>query len=185
VKLSIILPVYNTSSYLRQCLDSILSQLKNHAVELIIVNDGSTDNSAVILDAYAAKYNEIQLHHRKNVGVYPTRNFALEQARGDYIWMLDSDDYLLDGALATLMNEIKTHPEVEIFTMGFELECKDGTSVRKHAKFTNALCTGIEYLAHNQGSFFLWRNVYKKAFLEEQHLQFEAKVFREPSVSKF
>ena len=177
MKLSIILPVYNTAAFLRQNLDSILSQVKDDAVELIIVNDGSTDDSAVILDEYAAKYSEIQLYHRSNQGVYPVRNFALSKANGDYLWMLDSDDYLLDGALARIFSEISVAKTVDIFNLGYQIEYKDKTVHQDHAQSETPICSGVEYLEQNFGSFFLWRNVYRRSFLEEHHLKFEAKVF--------
>lgn len=177
MKLSIIIPVYNTAPFLKQHLDSILSQVNDKQIELIIVNDGSTDHSKELLDDYAQKYSTIKLFHRSNEGVYPARNFAIGQSSGAYIWMLDSDDYLLDGALDRIYQEVKENPELDILNLGYQIEYRDQTLRQEHAKSKRPLCTGIEYLQYNFGSFFLWRNVYKRSFLESHRLQFDAKVF--------
>lgn len=86
-----------------------------------MVNDGSTDHSKVILDEYAQKHPVIKLFHRANEGVYPTRNFAIKQSSGAYIWMFDSDDYLLDGALDKVYQEVIENPELDILNLGYQI----------------------------------------------------------------
>ena len=92
--ISVIVPVYNTSNYLRQCLDSICAQTYKN-LEIICVNDGSTDNSADILSEYAARDERIVVVHQKNAGLSAARNTALEAAKGQWVAAVDSDDYLL------------------------------------------------------------------------------------------
>ena len=92
-KVSVIIPVYNTAAFLPECLDSVLKQtLKD--IEIICVNDGSTDNSLEILKTYAAKDSRIHIINQENQGLSCSRNNALKQAKGEYILFLDSDDYL-------------------------------------------------------------------------------------------
>lgn len=177
MNLSIILPVYNTALFLRQNLDSILSEGQDKSIEIIAVNDGSKDNSAAILDEYATQYPQMKVFHRPNAGVYPVRNFAISQATGAYIWMLDSDDYLLKGALDRVFTEISQHPDLEILNLGYKIEYKNKTVKQEHALSEAPICSGIDYLQNNFGSFFLWRNVYKRSFLEKHHLKFDAQVF--------
>ena len=97
-KISIIIPVYNTEKYLRKCFDSVINQSYQN-IEMVIINDGSKDNSEKIIYEYKDKYPEIVSYYSKeNTGVADTRNFGIEKAKGDYIMFLDSDDYI-DEAL--------------------------------------------------------------------------------------
>lgn len=91
--ISVIVPVYNTAPYLRQCLDSICNQTYQN-LEVICVNDGSTDNSAEILEEYAAKDSRIIVITQTNAGPSVARNVAIEQAKGEWIASVDSDDWI-------------------------------------------------------------------------------------------
>lgn len=93
-KVSIIVPVYNTSKQLRNCLDSLVNQT-NKDIEIIIINDGSTDDSESIIKEYLKKYeNLITYYSKENEGIAKTRNFGIEKAKSDYILFVDSDDYI-------------------------------------------------------------------------------------------
>lgn len=95
IQVSIIIPVYNTEKYLRECLDSILDQqLKSY--EIIIINDGSTDNSEMIIYEYMRKYHFINYFKQSNSGQGTARNVAIGKAKGKYIYFMDSDDILKD-----------------------------------------------------------------------------------------
>lgn len=92
-KISIIVPVYNTSKYLKNCLDSLINQSYKN-LEIIVINDGSTDNSQDIIDEYAAKDSRIITKVQNNQGVSQTRNNGLHYATGEYVMFVDSDDWL-------------------------------------------------------------------------------------------
>ena len=93
-KLSIIVPVYNTEKHLKKCFDSIINQ-NNSEIEVVVINDGSTDNSETIIKEYTDKYKDIFKYYKKdNTGVADTRNFGIEKATGEYLMFLDSDDYI-------------------------------------------------------------------------------------------
>ena len=91
VKVSVIVPIYNASKYLSRCIDSILNQTLED-IEIILINDGSTDESHEIID----KYNDtrIKYYKRKNFGIGSSRNFGISNANGEFICFVDSDDYL-------------------------------------------------------------------------------------------
>ncbi len=91
-KISIIIPVYNTEKYLRQCIDSVVSQTYPNK-EIVLVDDGSLDSSPKICDEYADNYEYINVIHKKNGGLSDARNAGIKKAGGDYIMFLDSDDY--------------------------------------------------------------------------------------------
>ena len=101
MKLSIIIPVYNVEKYLKQCLDSVLVQIQE-GIELIIVNDGSTDSSYNICKLYEEKYDFIRIINKKNEGVSKARNVALEKAKGEWVMFLDADDMLQKNSLVSL-----------------------------------------------------------------------------------
>lgn len=89
---SFIIPVYNAEKYLHPCIDSVLHQLKN--CELILVDDGSTDSSGEICDTYASEYQKVKVIHTENRGPSHARNLGVDNAQGDYIVFMDSDDYI-------------------------------------------------------------------------------------------
>ena len=91
--ISLIIPVYNTEQFLRRCLDSVINQTYKN-LEIILIDDGSTDNSGKICDEYVLKDNRIKVLHIENGGPSYARNKGLEIAKGDYIGFVDSDDYV-------------------------------------------------------------------------------------------
>ena len=108
--LSIIVPVYNAAGYLPECLDSLLEQDIPHSdYEIVCVNDGSKDNSLQVLQSYAARYPNIVIVDKENGGVTTARNAGLAKAQGDYIWFVDSDDFLKTNILGSLRQQIQEH----------------------------------------------------------------------------
>ena len=95
IEISIIIPVYNVEKYLRQCVDSVLNQTFKERIEIILVNDGSTDNSEQIVREYEKQYPEVvRVISQKNQGLSATRNVALNIAQGKFLVFIDSDDYI-------------------------------------------------------------------------------------------
>lgn len=90
---SVLIPVYNSSNYLRQCLDSVCNQSYQN-LQVVIINDGSTDSSEEICNSYAKNYSFIEYHYQQNLGVSQTRNRLLELAKGEFILFVDSDDWI-------------------------------------------------------------------------------------------
>lgn len=124
-ELSIIVPVYNVESFLPKCLDSILHQpYKNY--ELILVDDGSTDNSDVICDEYAKRDNRVRVIHKENGGLSSARNAGLDICRGKYISFIDSDDYL-DGDIYTeAIERMENDAEIDVVWLNYYSIYEDG-----------------------------------------------------------
>lgn len=101
--ISIIIPVYNVEKYLKKCIDSILDQNYND-LEILVVDDGSTDHSGDICDSYAEQDHRIQVFHTENHGLSAARNFGLDHARGQYIGFVDSDDWIESDMYERLFN---------------------------------------------------------------------------------
>ncbi len=121
--LTIITPVYNTAKYLSDCLESLLDQgMSYEEYEVILINDGSTDNSKEILDQYAAKYPNLRVIHKENSGVSATRNIALDMAQGEYIWFIDSDDFIERKVLPLLHKLIQEKKPQRIHTKMYHMK---------------------------------------------------------------
>lgn len=99
--ISVIVPIYNAEQYLEKCIDSIINQTDTN-LEIILVNDGSTDNSGAICDEYAKKDSRIKVIHKENGGLSSARNTGLENANGEYVSFVDSDDWIELDMLETL-----------------------------------------------------------------------------------
>ena len=111
---SIIVPVFNVEKYLRQCLDSILGQTFNQ-FEVIIVNDGSTDNSGAICQEYEARDNRIVYLEKENGGVSEARNLGLDFATSEYIIFIDSDDWIEPTYVEVLYEKIEEYQADIVF----------------------------------------------------------------------
>lgn len=121
---SIIIPVYNCQDYVGRCIESILNQNYNN-YEIILINDGSSDNSGIICDEYAKNNRRIKIIHKKNEGVSAARNDGINHANGKYICFLDCDDYIDKGFFTTADKIIEKHKDVELINFGFYSEVEN------------------------------------------------------------
>lgn len=111
---SVLIPLYNSEEYIAECLDSVLAQNFDD-YEIVVIDDGSTDNSGVIAEQYQTKYSQIRVIHKENEGVLLTRRRLLKEAKGDYILWVDSDDAVKQNWMLDLSHEIqKNHPDMII-----------------------------------------------------------------------
>lgn len=104
-QVTVIVPVYNVEKYLKKCVDSILCQTLSN-IEIILVNDGSTDNSGKICDAYSKKDERIKVYHKENGGLSSARNYGIEKANGKYLGFVDSDDYIDSDMYELLLDNL-------------------------------------------------------------------------------
>lgn len=155
---SIIIPVYNTEKYLRQCLDSVVNQtLKD--IEIICVNDGSTDNSLNILKEYKEKDNRIKVFNIENHGVSYARNLGLNNVSGEYVVFIDSDDYVNDVFIEELYNnELETFSDL-VFS-GRILKNKDDKIISKWIPKKEISYNPI----NDYDDFTQWHTVVEKLF---------------------
>ena len=104
--ISVIVPIYNTGKYLVECVESLRKQTYSN-IEIILVDDGSTDTSIEICDEFAEKDSRIRVFHKKNEGSAIAKNFGIQQSRGEYIILVDSDDIVSDRMIEVLYTQIK------------------------------------------------------------------------------
>lgn len=112
---SIIVPVYNVEKYLDQCVNSLINQTYDK-IEIILVDDGSKDNSGRLCDEWAKKSNKIKAVHKKNAGLGMARNTGLEHVTGNYVMFIDSDDYLAENVVEKLLEKLLTEKVDAAFT---------------------------------------------------------------------
>lgn len=140
-EISVIIPVYNVEPYLHQCIDSVLVQ-SFHDFELILVDDGSTDNCGAICDEYAARDNRIYVIHQENKGQGYARNVGMDQAVGKYIIFLDSDDYWLPSTLETLHTEA-TRNQTQVLVFGARLFWEEKEESETECSYRHTIENGV------------------------------------------
>lgn len=172
VKLSIIVPVYNVSKYLAKCLDSLLCQdLKPEEYEIIIVNDGSTDNSGEIAKQYEDKNSNIKVVRQENQGLSGARNTGIKLSNGKYIQFVDSDDYLVPNVLSALVNKMETD-NLDVIRFNYQnvnenYEIYEPYKEHKpYVDYRDEVCDGLTFLTERLGfACYAWQFVIKSSLL--------------------
>lgn len=176
IKFSFIVPVYNVESYLPRCLDSLLNQDYNN-FEIICVNDGSNDSSLEILNDYSAKYSNIYIVNQENKGLGEARNTGVKYATGNYIWFIDSDDWIVDNSLLLLAEFIRNNGEKDMIVFN----CYHTSSIQQRGRIFKAfwkvpsILNPIEYvrlLLDGQGLFAAWNRIYRRDFYVDSKFSF-------------
>ncbi len=126
---SIVVPVYNVERYLSECLNSICNQTYRN-LQIILVDDGATDSSGQICDLYASKDSRIEVIHQQNQGAAVAKNTGLDAAAGEFIWLVDADDYLCTDALSLLLRYQKQN-DADVVVFGFFHAFTNGTGPEK------------------------------------------------------
>ena len=145
-KLTIIVPIYNVEAYLSRCLDSILAQ-EYTDFELILINDGSPDNCAEIMEAYAKRDNRIVTIHQENKGVSAARNAGLKIAKGQYVGFVDPDDYIEKEMFRVLIDDIE-ELGADIACCNFNNVFEDGTIKEYQVAGVSRVMSGHEFINH-------------------------------------
>ena len=143
LKISVIIPVYKVEKYLYQCIDSILSQTYKN-IEVILVDDGSPDNSPKICDDYASQDSRVKVIHKSNGGLSDARNVGLEAATGDYIIFVDSDDYWKDSnVLKSLYNILEDNQfKLDFINFNCNYYYQDDNRLRPWPKYPETVING-------------------------------------------
>lgn len=186
MKFSIIIPVYKVEKYLRQCIDSILSQsFKDY--ELILVDDGSPDKCPEICDEYASTYDNVKVHHQPNGRLARARNSGMNLAKGEYVIFIDSDDYLgSDNALAEIDKTLENNPDVLVFGFKkfFESNNTYGTPIcnfHSHAQALSPETFLAQLLKNDSYTGTAWAKVIKRDLLTLNNIKFKEEMISEDS----
>lgn len=181
ILVSVLVPIYNTEHYLPFCIESILSQTHKN-IEIILVNDGSTDSSEDLCKAYLAKDNRIKYFKKENGGVSSARNFGLQQAKGDWCIFVDSDDLLPIHAVSSLV-ELVLREDVDFGIAGYDCCYGDGSLKNSTSKF--GVCEYV--LSKNDGikrlykhvfwQWFICSKIFKTEVLKQHNIRFNERIF--------
>lgn len=175
---SIIIPVYNAEKYLSKCLDSVINQTYKE-IEVILVNDGSTDNSAQICEQYQKVDDRIKVINKKNGGVSSARNSGLEYSNGRYISFIDPDDWIEYDMIERLYSLIGQF-NAEISICGYFKEKLDGTIVNKINDSTVIKLSnkdGLNYILNPEGyKGYLWNKLFSADLIKKNNIKFNEEV---------
>lgn len=180
VNISVIVPVYNAELYLHRCIDSILKQTYQE-FEVILIDDGSKDDSGAICDEYANKDARVHVIHKENGGVSAARNTGIQEARGSYISFVDSDDYLLEDMFEKLIfcaeqcrsdivlceyNILRGNGVVESVKLDFHNSYENEQEIREEFLFSY-------YKEYRAGIYCLWNKLFKKSIIINYEIGFD------------
>ena len=184
--LSIIVPVYNVEKYVRPCIESIFRQgLDDNNYEIIIVNDGSTDNSMKNITDIISKHNNIRIINQENQGLSVARNNGIAVAEGEYIQFIDSDDLLIENTVLFLLDKaISSQAELVVadFIKMNDSEISECTPESFQQGNGNVEeLTGKELLARrlHHGFSCVWRTLYRRDFLNKNNIRFIPNIYFE------
>lgn len=189
LKISVIVPIYNREKYLDRCIQSIINQTYRD-LEIILVNDGSTDSSGDICENYKKTDDRIRVIHQKNSGPSVTRNSGLKIASGDYISFIDSDDYIDKTAYETLTKYLN---DQKIDVLNFGYYCVNELNGHCQEVPTKGIPHNViisksdirEYIKTANKNTFLWfscRNLFRRELLESNSIYFVDKILSEDSI---
>ena len=166
--ISVIVPIYKVEDYLERCLDTILNQSYKN-LEIILIDDGSPDSCGTICDKYAKQDNRIIVIHQRNKGLAETRNVGVENAKGNYIVFIDSDDYIEIGMIETLYTNLKKYDadisccgHLEVYPNGYKERNCSVDFVKVYTPESALHC----FLYTNEIDVVSWNKLYKKHLFE-------------------
>lgn len=185
---SIIVPVYNSEQYLEKCINAVLNQ-GDYNYELLLVNDGSPDNSLEICNAFAAKHSRIRVFSQENGGLCSARNKGIDNARGKYLLFIDNDDEIADNTLAVLHSWIEKKDYDIIRFNRKRIQTFDNGKTKTDIYGTKGICengpvevTSKEFFTNyrkfkNSGCFSgIWNALFRRELFENANIRFDTSI---------
>lgn len=171
VKLSLILPVYNVSKFIDRCLNSICCQ-NNQNIEIIVIDDESPDDSIDKVEKYIClnQINNLRIIHQKNRGLGGARNRGISESKGEYVWFIDSDDEINQGAIPFILNKIDNEDVII-----FDFDMIDNNGEHHYGTYNKISCRTHLKGTDIEKNFILtqaWRSIYNRNFLIKENLYF-------------
>mgnify|MGYP000888845551 FL=1 len=180
LKYSVIIPVYNVENYLPRCIGSLLAQ--NYAdLEILLIDNGSKDQSGQICEDYAAQFSNITAYHIPNKGVGSARNFGLSKAKGEFICFVDADDYLVGNLFSDVESQLDSQLDLLVFSYYNSIE-KNLSEINRSAnilptegkKDKKDFIALFQELCLTDMMYTVWNKIYRREFLEEHKIVFES-----------
>lgn len=185
MKLSIIIPVYNVEQYIGRCLQSCLCQphVTAEDYELVIVNDGTKDNSMAVVEKMTSGCPNITIINQPNQGLSMARNAGLKAAKGEYVWFVDSDDWIEEGCLSDIIERLE-QTKVDLLQLQYRNVYSDGTPSDEHYAIINGVASGKEWFVRNEYFAAVPFMVYRRELLLKHNLTFYPGIYHEDSEFK-
>lgn len=178
-KLSIIIAAYNVDQYIEKCINSCVHQdISPDLYEIIVVNDGSTDNTLMILGNLYKKIPNLKVVHQENSGLGASRNTGLKVSNSDYVWFIDGDDYLEENCLSGILCLLEKQ-KLDVLVMNYSLAFEENGDVIKLSniwKYVNDVTSGTTFYASNYEKSHTWLFVFKRALFYDNCLFFKARI---------
>lgn len=178
---SIIVPVYNSEKSIIKCIDSIINQTYANW-ELLLIDDGSRDDSGRICDEYSLKDNRIKVFHKENGGVSSARNVGLNNAKGEWITFVDSDDYTYNNWIYNFIYEINKNNNIDLVMQGFKVDeplWKDINNSQIYYRryfginYIGNVCDGSLLMFKNAMMGYLWNKIFKSEIIKNHKILFD------------
>lgn len=179
MNLSLIIPVYNVEKYISDCIESILNQQShNISYEIIIIDDGSPDKSIEIVKEIAKTTPQIKIIRQENKGLGEARNTGIKNASGDFIWCIDSDDWIAPNSFKTL--ETKLSSNIDVIAIS-AINITNGNPIKRmnRTDINGTTVTGIQLLQHKSWTPCVPFNIYRREFLITHNLWQQGRIFHE------
>ena len=176
-KISVIVPVYNVEKYLHRCIDSILAQTFTD-FELLLIDDGSKDNSGAICDEYAARDSRVQVFHKENGGVSSARNLGLDNAQGEWITFVDSDDWIEPILIESCVAVIRKKHNIDVIRYGYYEEESLNKQIIRCSSNENDIIFSLNTFFEKCDNYCYWGFVWNTAFRRDliRELRFDENI---------
>ena len=182
-KISVIVPVYKAEAYLHRCVDSLLAQTFTD-FEILLVDDGSPDNSGEICDEYARKDSRVRVFHKENGGVSSARNMGLDNARGEYVCFVDSDDWVEEAMFATLLKSFQSKMKMDILFWGFQYDNSQVQDYKKrkalkeklqyvYCDTAESILESVYWLEERDLFGWTWNKLFRREIIQSQKIRFD------------
>ncbi len=170
--LSILIAAYNVEQFIEKCVLSCYNEKLSSLYEIIVVNDGSTDNTETIVETLKQKVPNLKLVSQRNSGLGAARNTGLDHAEGKYVWMIDGDDFLTENAVETVLSELSSG--LDVYAYNFNITDENGVvlSQKYNAGFPEEVMTGSEYYAQNFDSSYTAQFIFRRELFTVNNIRF-------------
>lgn len=174
-KFSILIAAYNVETYIEKCVRSCYEESLSNLYEIIVVNDGSTDGTASILDKLKASIDNLQIIYQNNSGLGTARNKGIINAKGEYIWMIDGDDYCSPNAIELILQKIETNED--IYGFNFNIITENNNVLKKYkSNFIKEKQPASEYYLNHYQDSYTFQYIFKKYLFLDYNILFQPKI---------
>lgn len=176
MKLSILIAAYNVEKFIEKCVTSCYDEKLAHLYEILVVNDGSTDKTKIILDTLVQKIENLKIINKSNNGLGSTRNLGLDQAKGEYVWMIDGDDYIDTTLLNNLIKQLYFSLDIVMFNYYIVNSKYEVMSKGYKSSPFNLVINGSNFYLNNYEKSYIIQFVIRLKILNDNNIRFYDKI---------